>query len=229
MSKKKKAVRKGPEKVISELDLELFKRLSSELLEARRVGKLVFDVLPEKAVISYQKDFEDTFLDRYKINKKTFSTITEALGNVLYHTVTDTEKDLLEEFKDKELVEKAKKMLIFANEKLDLYPEIRNRYFVVLYCKTRFLEDLDWEINLKTVQPRFSFETEEPPPVFPVCVLRLALRPQRSARRRVKPSEPELLTMELSLDDVITLVDTFSDIRERMRKLQTEKLTREGT
>lgn len=217
MSKKRKPKLGRPQKVISELDLELFKELSNDLLDLRRSGRIVFDIHPRGSIISYTPRVQDTFLDKYKISREKFSDMTEALGNALYRAMTNTEEEFLERLRDKELVERAREMFIFANEKLDVYPEIKNRFLVMLHCKTRFLEDMDWEINLKTLQPSYVSEIEKPT-VFPVCVLRLMLRRPSSVRRQVGPSEPEALTMELSLDDVINLINTFSEIRDGMKK-----------
>jgi hypothetical protein len=225
MSKDMKKGRERAKEVLLPLDFKLFKNFMLDLIKLREKKLFDFEILPESTSYTYTGEIQESLMQRHKIDDETFHILIETIGNILRAFVTDTEKPFLEMFEDKETINKVKKMFDLVNE-LPTSSEIKDRFLIIKYCKTKFLRDLDWEINIKKVQEHVSFEKNSP--VFPFCVMRLFIQPSGSHRIISETSDIEPVTMELSLSDVTGLIETFSQIRDRII-IESEKLSKTGT
>jgi len=213
--------------VLAKVDSETFKKISAEFLSLHRKGTMVFDVLPTKTTIVYSEEVRDRFLKEFNVNEATFSELIEATSNVIHNLVDGNEERFLEQLKpDEELIRKVKSF--YSSLKgLEQFQEIKNRFQVVSRCKTKFIDDLDWEISLKYATQEGNLERKTE--AFPFCVLRLFFKTTPSAHTDLEMKQPEVTTIELSLFDATRLVQTFSEIRDRMKEAISEKSPNGGT
>lgn len=221
---RKKVMKTGlgrAKEILPKLDSELFKKVVSDFIELSGKNIIFLDVLPYTFTMSYSEEIQKTFFRKYNINKATFSDMIETFSNILHNLLEETEEDFLRELGDEQLAAKAKDLSSFV-ENMNQFSDIKSRYLLVQYCKTRFLGEIDWEINLKSSQKEAGEKKEAP--VFPFCVARLSFESSFSRQKGIAEMEPEIVTVELSLSDVIKLSETFSEIREKMRKIASEKL-----
>jgi hypothetical protein len=133
---------------------------------------------------------------------------------VLRDVIVKKPNAVLDRLKEKaELRSRVDRFMRFLGMKLEEYPEIVSRFYVLSYCKTKYLEDFEWEVDQKLIQPEYrGFQEWER---FPVCILRFALNSATAFRRR-EESNPEQITLELSLDDINKLTTEFAKIKENL-------------
>ena len=140
---------------------------------------------------------------------------------MIHNLVAGNEEEFLEQLKpDEELIRKVKSFFSSLKE-LEHFQEIKNRFQVVSCCKTKFIDDLDWEISLKHVTQEGSLERKTQ--AFPFCVVRLFFKTTPSAHTSLEMKQPEVTTAELSLFDATRLAQTFSEIRDQMKKAISQK------
>jgi hypothetical protein len=217
--KGKKGIERAKE-VFGKLDPDIFKKIVLDVMQLSKENIMGFDLLPFMSTTSYSAKTRDRFLKKYNINKETFSEIIETLANLLHTILEEEEEDFLRKLENPTLIKKAEDMADFIKN-LDQFQEIKSRYLVVKYCKTNYIGEMDWEIDFKNTQKLSGDDRKSV--VFPFCVMRFSLQSPPSSLKRVIKTEPENVTVELSLLDVLQLSEAFSDIREKMTRFIVEK------
>lgn len=214
-NKTKKGIERAKE-LVAQLDLELLKKIATDFIQRSQKEEIAFDILPSMSRAVYSDKTRGTFIKKYGITEDIFSDMIEVISNILHTVLDETEVEFLQELGDELLAIKFKDLFSFVKG-MAQFSEIKNHYLVTKYCKSRYLDEIDWEINLKNSQkPDID---EKQPPMFPSCVVRLFLQSPRSPLKRIAEREPEIVTFELSLSDAVKLSETFITIKERMTKV----------
>ena len=197
---------------IHELDLELFKRVSDDILERRKTGDFSLSISNRRTVAIYSQKVLDSLLETHRIEQDVFGDMLEVLANMLRYSLQESEEDIYKQLKDKAVLKKAKEMVLFAKEKLRAYPEIETHFHVISSCRTNYLEDVDWEIDFKS-----QSSSEEEQKIFPVCVMEITTRSPAEDKK-------DILTIELSSDNLNRLIKNFSEARDEFRKVRDKKI-----
>lgn len=199
-------------KVIPKLDLELFKRVSDDILERRKTGDLRLSISKQRMVATYSQEVLDNLLEKHKIEEDVFGDIVETLANIFLRCLNKDEERYYKKLEDKATINKAKQMVSFAEEKLRAYPEIETNFHTISSCRTNYLDDVDWEISFKT-----QSSSEEEQRIFPVCVMEITTRSSIE-------DKTDTLIVELSSDDLDGLIRDFSEARDDYRKVRDKKI-----
>jgi hypothetical protein len=208
------------EEIFSKIDVEPLRKLISEILLLRKENEFKLDISVGFARASYPSDMITNLSKKTDLDKDTINQVIGVFPTLLRYVIIKGQKSVLERFKEKpQLIEKVDQLFKFLDVKMEEYPEIISRFYVLSYCKTNFLQDFDWEINRKLIQPKQTgFENWEQ---FPVCVLHLVYKSAEIYGESA--GENKHFSIELSLDDVNLLVNEFSKIRDHLLELRQKR------
>jgi hypothetical protein len=214
---KRKTRNERKKESLARLDSELFRKVVIDLLQLSKTNAIALDILPHKFYMSYSDKTQRSLLKKYKLNEKTFSEYIEVLSDVFHYLLDESEEAFFSLLgNDTNLVAKAKNLMDFVKG-IDQYANIQNRYLIVNFCKTKYFDEIDWEINFKNLQKEVG-EEKKPKP-FPCCVVRLCLQSPPTRQKHIAEKEPETTSMELSYSDVVQLADAFSEIKQNMKNM----------
>jgi hypothetical protein len=222
--KVKKKGKQRAEEVIANLDFDSFKNFVLDVFKLRKKRLIDFEFLPESFSLSYRGEIAEVLKERHKLDEAKLMVLIEAFSNIIRTFITDNETQFIELFEDEDNKIKAKEMYNFIKE-CPVSLDIKERYLLITYCKTKFLRDWEWEINIKKFQEKEGLKEELLD--FPFCLMRLFLQTSPSPRIDDK-RQTQSVSIELSLSDVTELIETFTNIKDIMIK-EAKRLNKMGT
>jgi hypothetical protein len=212
--------------LIEKLGIETFEKLAIDLLEYGRSGRILLDISLTRSLVGGEAKIFDELSDKYKIDKVHVRNALNSLSYLLRTVIANKREVAMEKFSiDEKLSSKASALVEMGERLINRYPELRERFYLTTFSKTSYIGDVDWEIVIKVVEPQiYEFEKKDR---FPVCILRFILEKSPLITRPFFPRQKELV-FEASLSDVEKLVTIFSEIRDKMIKVNKDLMEESG-
>ena len=192
-----------------------YEKLANDLLRRWIEGEAEFDISYSKVTFKSPRKLDELLARKYKLKLKYVRKVVELILIGLRYTLAGADETILKNLK-KDKRQFATALFRIGDNLIKKYPGLKNRFLTVTFCKTRYLDDFDWEINLKTYQPKHTgFEKSDR---YPVCMLRFTLG-LPTAFRKESPEEPEEFSFEAGSQDINTMIRTLTEIKERMTEV----------
>jgi hypothetical protein len=215
---------------LNKLDADTFYDLSCDLLNLRVNEDFILEIDYSTSRLGYNYGSVKPLLNKYKIDQKFLNSFANGLSYLLKRSILNDREGLIQKLKNKKLsppINDPEKIADLSEKILKKYPDIKLNFFMKVFCKTQYLEHIDWEIVTKTMEPdAYQFEVSDR---FSVCIIRLFLNkqfPPSLSDDKIIDHRKEI-TFELTKNQVDMVINKFSKIRDKMDSLESEKVTKE--
>jgi len=210
-------------KIFSVITTETYKNLVEDLVNLWKAEEIKIDVSIQRIVVGIPEVKRNELSNKHGITPKVVSDVMILLARSIRIILMDRKEDMIKQIKDNKNIELAKEVFKISLDMLNKCPDIKNRFLTVSFCKTKFLEDIDWEINEKIIQPKYvEFEKSDR---YLICLLRFIL--SKTSPPGVGLRETEEFVFEVSFYDLNRMIRKLSLIREKLMEANKELLEEE--
>ena len=209
-------------KSLAKLSVPTFKNFLHEVLGRYEVGDMELDLSGGRSIVSMSLPLQKDLAKKQGISLEELESYIDSVVATLHVSLTKMDTYILGLLKDmgkQDLAKRLKKKFSLTEEALKAHPQLRMRYLVTTFCKTRYLEEIEWETSLKIFQ---SHALKEKMPKYPVSLVRFVLASPESFHGRYERPRPEIFEVELCSRDIDKLIKSLKKMKEEIAKLEKE-------
>lgn len=194
---------------ILQLDLEKLSDIIGKIVREYKKGNIKFTFDQNRAGIGFLGDVEEEFLDEFQLSEDEFEEIT---GDILFFIVKlmmDDKETILKKYEKDRRIEE---IIAVFKQGLQEYPLLLQDLRFRSFCKTQYLENISWEISVKTNQDGVRIQ-------LPVSVIKMSF--SKPSHSNICPlSEETVVVFECMSKDLNDMIESLEKAKNELRKME---------